>query len=181
MREVSESALNTPIHSMSSIPSYIFYARIELSKCVGVLSTLLLTYLIRQKADSETNWWFSKPTYPVCLLKNNIWMDLKSLWLIHRKIMKWKFWILVQIFWTKLCRILICFRICLLPDERSERKCTQHADTFAELNPSFSENIVFQVRTTTNQLLRPRTSVTRGQKWPNSSKTKTRHASCIGF
>ena len=55
MREVSESALNTPIHSMSSIPSYIFYARIELSKCVGVLSTLLLTYLIRQKTDSETN------------------------------------------------------------------------------------------------------------------------------
>jgi len=36
-------------------------------------------------------------------------------------------------------------KICLLPDERSERKCTQHADTFAELNPSFSENIVFQV------------------------------------
>ena len=134
MREVSKSALNTPIHSMSSIPSYIFYARIELSKCVGVLSTLLLTYLIRQKADSETNWWFSKPTYPVCLLKNNIWMDLKSLWLIHRKIMRWTFWILVQIFWTKLCRILICFRICLLPDERSERKCTQHANTFDELD-----------------------------------------------
>ena len=110
------------------------------------MSTLSLTYLVRQKADSETNWSFSRPTYPVCLLKNNIWMDLKSLRLIHHKIMRWTFWVLVQIFWTKLCKILICFRICLLPDERSERKCTQHADTFAELNPSFSENIVFQVR-----------------------------------
>ena len=36
-------------------------------------------------------------------------------------------------------------RVCLLPDERSERKCTQNGDTFAELNPSFCENCVFQV------------------------------------
>ena len=32
-----------------------------------------------------------------------------------------------------------------MPDERSERKCTQTGDTFAELNPSFCENCVFQV------------------------------------
>lgn len=36
-------------------------------------------------------------------------------------------------------------KVCLLPDERSERKCTQNGDTFAELNPSFCENCVFQV------------------------------------
>lgn len=36
-------------------------------------------------------------------------------------------------------------KICLLPDERSERKCTQQGDSFAELNPNFSENVVFQV------------------------------------
>ena len=40
---------------------------------------------------------------------------------------------------------LFFFRICLLPDERSERKCTQQGDSFAELNPNFSENVVFQV------------------------------------
>lgn len=36
-------------------------------------------------------------------------------------------------------------KICLLPDERSERKCTQQGDAFAELNPTFYENFVFQV------------------------------------
>ena len=36
----------------------------------------------------------------------------------------------------------ICFRIGLLPDEISEQKCTQNANTFAELNPSI-ENIAW--------------------------------------
>ena len=45
------------------------------------------------------------------------------------------------------CNNIAHFRVCLLPDERSERKCTQNGDTFAELNPSFCENCVFQVST----------------------------------
>lgn len=35
-------------------------------------------------------------------------------------------------------------KVCLLPDERSERKVTQNGDGFAELNPTFFDSIVFQ-------------------------------------
>ena len=37
-------------------------------------------------------------------------------------------------------------RVCLLPDERSQRRCSPSSDNFADLNPSFNENFVFQVR-----------------------------------
>eukprot|EP00094_Tigriopus_californicus_P012895 TCALIF_12468-PA protein Name:"Similar to SYT15 Synaptotagmin-15 (Homo sapiens)" AED:0.03 eAED:0.03 QI:0/0.9/0.81/1/0.9/0.81/11/60/536 len=45
-------------------------------------------------------------------------------------------------------------KICLLPDERSQRRCSPSGDTFADLNPSFNENFVFQV---SPQNLTPRT------------------------
>ena len=36
------------------------------------------------------------------------------------------------------------FRICLLPDERSERKMTpKNEDTFADLNPEFYDSVIF--------------------------------------
>ena len=47
-------------------PSYIVWeAWNELSECVGVLSALSLTSIIRQKADSETNAQFlwNKPSF----------------------------------------------------------------------------------------------------------------------
>ena len=40
-------------------------------------------------------------------------------------------------------------RICLLPDERSQRRCSPSAaDAFADLNPAFNETFVFQVSLT---------------------------------
>ena len=40
----------------------------------------------------------------------------------------------------------LLFRVCLLPDERSQRRCSPSSDNFADLNPNFNENFVFQVR-----------------------------------
>jgi hypothetical protein len=43
-------------------------------------------------------------------------------------------------------KLFVSLRICLLPDERSERKMTpKNEDTFADLNPEFYDSVIFPV------------------------------------
>lgn len=62
--------------------------------------------------------------------------------------------------------LLSLYRICLLPDERSQRRCSPSSDTFADLNPVFNENFVFQVRSSCENPILLHSAVVPKRKYP---------------